>query len=347
MNSTKRSRAFTLIELLVVVAIIALLISILLPSLSRAKEQARIAVCLSNFKSMGTAANAYLLEDTSADMPWSLPFGYEVGSQRYPFGFSSECIYGGGMPDTRPNQWPGWAPAALDSPIGTGPGQTADVYLVPPRYRPMNKYFAPSVSWDNGNRDDWRIARRQIPMDLPGFFQCPSDTTPWVPLQGNSATGGGNPIQVETETPEPMWKWWGTSYPINWYWPRYYMLAPPGDAAPYNGSFGSILGNNSNVKGLGDRMLAGNNAGGWESRFIIFYEGLFNYAMQGAEPRGSSNPDARQFVGWHRQLNNHAAGYRDGHADYGLRDTRFVDGETWTTWPNRPWGGGWAQYNDN
>ncbi len=56
-------RAFTLIELLVVVAIIALLLSILLPSLSGAREQGKRAVCLSNLSSIGKALWQYAGED--------------------------------------------------------------------------------------------------------------------------------------------------------------------------------------------------------------------------------------------------------------------------------------------
>jgi prepilin-type N-terminal cleavage/methylation domain-containing protein/prepilin-type processing-associated H-X9-DG protein len=49
-NRTVRIYGFTLIELLVVISIIALLLSILMPSLSRAREQVKSVVCQSNLK---------------------------------------------------------------------------------------------------------------------------------------------------------------------------------------------------------------------------------------------------------------------------------------------------------
>lgn len=61
--------AFTLIELLVVVAIIALLISILLPSLSQAKESGRAAVCACNQRQMAVAATLY----TNDEQGWMNP----------------------------------------------------------------------------------------------------------------------------------------------------------------------------------------------------------------------------------------------------------------------------------
>lgn len=60
LTGSKRPRSgFTLIELLVVVAIIALLISILLPSLSRARELARRTACAANMGALGRAATIY------------------------------------------------------------------------------------------------------------------------------------------------------------------------------------------------------------------------------------------------------------------------------------------------
>lgn len=52
-------RAFTLIELLVVISIISLLVSILLPSLSRARDLARDVTCLSNLKQIGIGVTIY------------------------------------------------------------------------------------------------------------------------------------------------------------------------------------------------------------------------------------------------------------------------------------------------
>ncbi len=79
-----KKRAFTLIELLVVITIIALLVSILMPALTKAKEQAKIALCSNNLKQQGLGTVMYANEndgkvpsdfgDVQCNWLWDLAF---------------------------------------------------------------------------------------------------------------------------------------------------------------------------------------------------------------------------------------------------------------------------------
>jgi len=75
-QAKRSSRGFTLIEILVVVAIIALLVSILLPSLNAARRQARVVVCSSNLSTLGKSTLFYA--QASKD---ELPAGWGYNNQ--------------------------------------------------------------------------------------------------------------------------------------------------------------------------------------------------------------------------------------------------------------------------
>ena len=62
MKPDLKSRAFTIVELLVVVSIIALLIGILLPAVSKARDQAKVTISNSNLRNLGVAHATYAAE---------------------------------------------------------------------------------------------------------------------------------------------------------------------------------------------------------------------------------------------------------------------------------------------
>ncbi len=79
------TRAFTLVELLVVIGIIAVLVALLLPAMSRAREQSRRTACLSNLRQVHTLFVLYANDNRDA-----VPIGYRNTKQ-----FNS-MVYSGG-----------------------------------------------------------------------------------------------------------------------------------------------------------------------------------------------------------------------------------------------------------
>ncbi len=116
MFRTRKHRfiGFTLIELLVVVAIIALLISILLPSLRDAKEQAKVAKCLANLRGVMTSTVMYFHD-------WNDGFPFVVRGTDSWLGICS-WSFGGKTPD---DYWT---------------TKYEGVFYIPVTDRPFNKY---------------------------------------------------------------------------------------------------------------------------------------------------------------------------------------------------------------
>ncbi|MBI5864451.1 MAG: hypothetical protein HZB38_08085 [Planctomycetes bacterium] len=340
-------RALTIIELLVVAAIIALLIAILLPAFSMAREQSRIGVCLSNMRSIAIASHSYITENS--DLPWTLPVNMiasGASSNQYSFSNPSAFIYGGSIPDKTTEEFRNASPVAA---AGQSPAEY-DVYRVPPRLRPLNRYLAPEVSWDCEPNPDLDVSRPD-PTFTPGFFRCPSDTFAKTPTIGRQTPLGRDESEYST------WQFWGSSYATNWYWAIYYLRAPPGNQPPYSGGGSGILlyrllgFYSPSPPGLGRYLLRSGRAN-WPGEFILFMENSLNFSLEMARPPGYEGgpwyPGAgRSISGWHRQKDRHIATFLDGSVRYQTMDSRFLLGDRWTIWPSRPWEGAWNRYSEN
>jgi prepilin-type N-terminal cleavage/methylation domain-containing protein/prepilin-type processing-associated H-X9-DG protein len=132
----KRRRGFTLIELLVVIGIISVLISILLPSLNRAREQANRVKCMSNMRMLGQGLQMYLIEN-KGNQPLFATYADRGGSM------AQEYLYVCGLA-----KYVG-VDGVSDQPFQPGPGGRLFSYLngVESGNVRRSVFFCPSEQW--------------------------------------------------------------------------------------------------------------------------------------------------------------------------------------------------------
>lgn len=143
---------FTLVELLVVIGIIALLISVLLPALSKAREQSKATACLSNLRQIGIGFQLYRQYNRDYYPPRILETQAQIGLA--PAKYTDSVYMYGGKGTSKPQSY----------------GMGYEEATTEKRY--LNKYISPKVQAGN---------------EMP-IFRCPSDDGAYDGY-GNSYTG--------------------------------------------------------------------------------------------------------------------------------------------------------------
>ncbi|MEM1013587.1 MAG: prepilin-type N-terminal cleavage/methylation domain-containing protein [Planctomycetota bacterium] len=187
-RQTQRHRsAFTLVELLVVIGIIALLISILLPTLSRARASASSVACLSNLRQIGVATTFYTESNNGI-----LPIG-EIG---YPDGDGDDwpillndalAFNGGGTGFAGGNQTT--EIFLCPSADGTGKQNTRNHYSSHPALVPNMRFGTdPMKGFGSGNPQPYKIGPIKDSSNIATFWDSTQNLHPDAfPVQGNAS----------------------------------------------------------------------------------------------------------------------------------------------------------------
>ncbi|MFQ5489771.1 MAG: prepilin-type N-terminal cleavage/methylation domain-containing protein [Phycisphaerae bacterium] len=187
-HASPRKGAFTLIELLVVVSIIALLISILLPSLKSAREQAKTVVCLSNQKGFALGNAIYQGENRDYLVGGPGTSGSVILKHPKNAQWAPDEVF---LPVKRMQSWDWFLPISdMDSPPTERPDQFK--LYVDSTNCPKNQFRSPPYNGSQAAGASWRVTRAPSYYTVRQMLVWSNAATnaPYADAQAGVAAGG-------------------------------------------------------------------------------------------------------------------------------------------------------------